>query len=209
MRFPGGITFIFHTKFMSSILYYSKHCPICQNLLSELKKHPRKDDLHFLSVDKRELRDGRTFLLMDNGEAVPLPPSVSKVPALLLLDRGCMCIFGQDVMDRLLPRAVPRNREAVQAEVVPDSFSFGQGQFGGVSSDNYSFWDQSAQDLEAKGNGGMRQQHHYANLTTDVAIRTPPDTWAPDKVSPASLKKMEKQRGSLGNPATHHHVKSA
>jgi len=37
----------------------------------------------------------------------------------------------------------------------------------GVTSDNYSYLDQSPGDLSAMGIGGMRQQHHYASIVSE------------------------------------------
>jgi hypothetical protein len=45
------------------------------------------------------------------------------------------------------------------------AFSFGGG-MGDIVSDTYSFLDQGPDDLEAKGNGGMRQMHNYVDLNT-------------------------------------------
>ena len=45
------------------------------------------------------------------------------------------------------------------------AFSFGGG-FSDIVSDQYSFLDQGPEDLEAKGNGGMRQMHNYVDLNT-------------------------------------------
>ena len=47
----------------------------------------------------------------------------------------------------------------------PMAFSFGGG-FNNIVSDQYSFLDQAPEDLEAKGNGGMRQMHNYVDLNT-------------------------------------------
>ena len=49
----------------------------------------------------------------------------------------------------------------------PMAFSLGGGgSFGDIVSDQYSFLDQAPEDLEAKGNGGMRQMHNYVDLNT-------------------------------------------
>ena len=64
----------------------------------------------------------------------------------------------------------------------------------GVASDTFSFLDQSAEQLSAKGEGGMRQQHHYAGLGHEDNIQTPPDTYEPDKVRPESMEKFQGQR---------------
>ncbi len=71
----------------------------------------------------------------------------------------------------------------------PLAFSLLGGGFG-VSSDNYSFLDQGSDELSAKGNGGMRQQHHYASIQDNYNIETPPDTYSPDKMSNVSLEKI-------------------
>ena len=34
----------------------------------------------------------------------------------------------------------------------------------GVESDTYSFWDQSSEEMLAKGNGGMRQMYNYSTI---------------------------------------------
>jgi hypothetical protein len=47
----------------------------------------------------------------------------------------------------------------------PMAFSFGSG-LGDIVSDQYSFLDQDSEELEAKGNGGMRQMHNYVDLNT-------------------------------------------
>jgi hypothetical protein len=40
------------------------------------------------------------------------------------------------------------------------------GGFSNIVSDQYSFLDQGPEDLEAKGNGGLRQMHNYVDLNT-------------------------------------------
>ena len=42
-------------------------------------------------------------------------------------------------------------------------------------SDQYSFLDQSVEDLGTKGNGGLRQIHNFATINTFDNIETPPD----------------------------------
>ena len=61
-------------------------------------------------------------------------------------------------------------------------------------SDSYSFWDQSSDDLSAKGGGGLRQMHNYVKINENVNIATPPDTYEPDKVGEISLEKHQEQR---------------
>ena len=81
----------------------------------------------------------------------------------------------------------------------PMAFSLGSGGFG-VASDNYSFLDQSSDDLSAKGNGGLRQQHHYSSINDNNMIETPPDNYQPDKIGKISMEQLQAQRQSELNP---------
>ena len=181
---------------MSFILYYSKHCANCQRLLQELRNHPPTRKIHYLPVDNRVKKTTGTFLSLANGEEVALPPNVQSVPALLQLEKGCQVVLGNAISDLLLPKKVTTLGE-VQASHTPDSYTFSSSN-GGVTSDVYSFLDQSAEELQAKGEGGMRQVHHYAGLNYEADIRTPPDTWAPNKVDADCVGKLEAERSSLG-----------
>jgi hypothetical protein len=83
---------------------------------------------------------------------------------------------------------------ATQNNGEPLAFMMGSGVGFGVVSDNYSFLDQDATSLAAKGDGGMRQQHHYATYDYNGAIETPPDTYEPDKVGPVSVEQLQQAR---------------
>ena len=63
------------------------------------------------------------------------------------------------------PRQEVEVRQATQNNMEPMAFSLGGG-FSNIVSDQYSFLDQAPEDLEAKGNGGMRQMHNYVDLNT-------------------------------------------
>ena len=64
------------------------------------------------------------------------------------------------------------------------------------STDNFSFLDQDTEELSAQGNGGMRQQHHYANLELQNVIETPPDTYTPNKVGEVSIENLQQKRNN-------------
>jgi hypothetical protein len=66
----------------------------------------------------------------------------------------------------------------------------------GVASDTYSFWDQTSDELLAKGNGGMRQMYNYSTIdySNTARIETPPDNYTPDKVGQVSLEQLQKNR---------------
>jgi hypothetical protein len=66
----------------------------------------------------------------------------------------------------------------------------------GVASDSFSFWDQTSDDLSAKGNGGMRQLYNYATVDSNMRIEAPKEDYAPDKIGSVSLENLQQQRNT-------------
>ncbi len=183
---------------MSSILYYSNHCPNCQKMLGSLASSPNKDDIHFICIDDRATKEnGATYVRLKNQQELLLPPTVTKVPALLLLNKGHHVLFGQDIEQHLAPKRAQAAAVATGDEGgEPQAFSFGGFAGYGVASDTFSFLDQSSDQLSAKGEGGMRQQHHYVPAVHTDNIDTPPDTYQPDKVGPKTLEGLASARSA-------------
>jgi len=76
------------------------------------------------------------------------------------------------------------------------AFSLGGGGFG-IVSDNYSFLDMDSEELNTKGNGGMRQMHNYVPLNHSDVITTPKDDfdYKQDKLSgDLTIEKLQQQR---------------
>ena len=182
---------------MSSILYYSNYCNNCKPLLQRLSQTTIKDDIHFICIDKRVKKpNGSINVILANGEEILLPPNVTKVPALMLLNRGNRVLFGEEINDFIKPQETIINNVSTMNNGEPNAFSFMDSATGGfgVASDNYSFLDQEPEELSAQGNGGMRQQHHYAGLNSQGAIETPPDTYTPNKVGEISVENLQSKR---------------
>jgi hypothetical protein len=184
---------------MSSIIYYSNSCDRCKSVLKALSKSRVQDDIHFLCIDKRVRAangSGAWHIVTETGEKVLLPPQVNRVPALLLLNKGHMVLYGEQILQHFQPKNVALNNEATGFNGEPNAFSLGRESMGGfgVASDNYSFLDQSADELSAKGNGGMRQLYNYATIDTVDKIETPPDNYSPDKVGSVSLEQLQQKR---------------
>ena len=150
---------------MSSILYYSKYCEISKKYLQILSKSPNiQKDIHFICIDKRvKDTNNKTFIILENGQQIILPENITRVPALLLLNQGYNVLFGEQILQHLQPQKEIEIKQATQNNMEPMAFSFGNG-FSDIVSDHYSFLDQDPEDLEAKGNGGMRQMHNYVDL---------------------------------------------
>jgi hypothetical protein len=184
---------------MSSIIYYSTHCDKSKAVLTALSKSQVSNDIHFLCIDKRvKSSTGAWHIITETGEKVLLPPQVNRVPALLLLNKGHMVLYGEQILQHFQPKNVALNDQATGFNGEPNAFSLGRESMGGfgVASDNYSFLDQSADELSAKGNGGMRQLYNYATIDTVDKIDTPPDNYSPDKVGSVSLEQLQQKRQS-------------
>jgi len=153
---------------MSSILYYSKYCEVSKKYLQLLSKTNVQKDVHFICIDKRvKDSNNKTYIILENGQKIILPDNVTRVPALLLLNQGYNVLYGEQILQHLKPRQEVEVRQATENNMEPMAFSLGGGGgFGDIVSDQYSFLDQDPTDLEAKGNGGMRQMHNYVDLNT-------------------------------------------
>ena len=146
---------------MSCILYYSKYCEVSKKYLQMLSKSSSQKDIHFICIDKRvKEANNKTYI------KIILPENVTRVPAFLLLNQGDQVLYGEQILEYLKPRQEVEVRQATRNNMEPMAFSFGGGGFGDIVSDQYSFLDQAPEDLEAKGNGGMRQMHNYVDLNT-------------------------------------------
>ena len=183
---------------MSSIIYYSTHCDKSKAVLTALSKSQVSNDIHFLCIDRRvKSTTGAVHILTETGEKVLLPPQVNRVPALLLLNKGHLVLYGDQILQHFQPKNVALNDQATGFNGEPNAFALGRESMGsgfGVASDNYSFLDQSADELSAKGNGGMRQLYNYATVDLVDKIDTPPDTYSPDKVGSVSMEQVQQKR---------------
>ena len=190
---------------MSTILYYSKYCENCKKILYDLGKSSVAKEIHFICVDKRRKdKQGKTFIMLDNGKELLMPETLTKVPGLLLLYRGNNILYGENIMNYFRP--MMKNNEQTQnnrmskntskkdtrSSEEPSAFSFNE--MGTMMSDNYSYLDQSASSMSAKGNGGMRQMHSFASLDHQTAIETPPEDYVSTKMTNVNLENLEKER---------------
>jgi hypothetical protein len=180
---------------MSTILYYSNYCKSSTKVLQILSKYDMGDKVHFICIDGRINKNGETYAVLQNGQEILIPKNITAVPALLLLNQQYLVIYGvseiinyfQKGMDQQIKQAtggnmVPMSKSQSQSQSQRQSKiqqqdkeeTDGYGGFGGffsssgVVSDNFSFLDQDDAELSAKGNGGLRQMHHYAKPEDDV-----------------------------------------
>ena len=98
---------------MSSVLYYSKYCENCKKLLYELGKTKIQKNIHFLSIDKRKNIDGKIYIILDNGKEIYMPPNITSVPTLLLLNKNNKLLVGEDVNNFFRPQIMGEKTQAV------------------------------------------------------------------------------------------------
>lgn len=184
---------------MSSILYYSNFCEKSKKILQTLAKSNIKEELHYLCIDKRvKGTTGSWYIVLENGEKIIMPPQVNRVPALLLMKQGHQVLYGDQILAHLQPRDTAINMVATNNNGEPSPFSLNDDCIGGygVASDSFSYWDQSSEDLSAKGNGGMRQLYNYATIDSDIRIDAPKEDYTPDKIGSVSLENLQQKRNT-------------
>jgi len=160
---------------MSSILYYSNYCEPSKKLLQTITKTQNAKDIHFICIDKRTKDpSGKTYIILENSQKIIMPENVTRVPALLLLNQNYKVIYGDEIYQHLKPQVTQEIKQATKNNMEPinfqDGFSAFSGFGGGIVSDNYSFLDQSDNELSVKGNGGLRQMHNYVSLNDSMNL---------------------------------------
>jgi hypothetical protein len=161
---------------MSCILYYSNFCEPSKKLLQTVSKTQNVNNIHFICIDKRvKDESGKVFIVLQNGQKLIMPENVTRVPALLLLNNNYKVIYGDDIYRHLKPQVAQQVQQATKNNMEPINFQDGFGEFGGFSgggivSDNFSFLDQSDNDLGVKGDGGLRQIHNYVTLNESMNL---------------------------------------
>ena len=179
-----------------SILYYSKQCVFCNDLILLLSKSKQKNDIHFICIDKRIEKNGSIYVVLENNQQIVLPNTITSVPSLLLINNNYRVLTGNEILEFLKPVEKVATQKATNFNGEPSAFAIDTG-FSGVVSDNFSFLDQNSDDLSAKGDGGMRQLYSYATINHNDTIETPPDDFVPDKVNEESYKNYEKARNNI------------
>ena len=175
---------------MASILYYSNFCQHSKRLLAHLSKTSLKDKIHFVNIDNRYTDKGKIYILLPNGSKLSMPPHITKVPALMLINNYSVK-YGEEIYRYLKPKEVSLKNLSHMNNGEPLAFS---AEMASSMSDNYSFLDMSTDELSAKGDGGFRQMHHFAKLNDDDTINTPAEDYEPNKVKEVDLQKLQEKR---------------
>lgn len=159
----GGLT----TTMKSAVIYYSNQCEASRKLLQAIANKPVANSVHFVCIDTREKSptSEHTMIIMPDGARMPLPPTVTRVPAIMKLSDYSVA-FGDDIyvhLQTIVPRGPPQQLQQSQQysqqsqqysqQQLPDTMNdfkpwdsaggnfFGGSSLGGVVSDSYSFLD--------------------------------------------------------------------
>jgi|TARA_B110000879_G_scaffold54994_1_gene77707 hypothetical protein len=169
------------------ILYYSNYCPHSQKVLQTLVKGNLSDKISFICIDKRQTdnKNGQTYVHLENGGKVVLPPNVQSVPSLLLVKENYRIVCGDEILRFYHKDLKSQSDVATNHNGEPSSYQLMKANGGtNVTSEQYTLYDMSPDELSAKGNGGNRQLHNYVPVSNNMnLIPTPDDTYKPDKVS--------------------------
>ena len=179
------------------ILYYSGFCDKCKSVLSFLHKNEFRDKIKYVCIDSRTKENGKIVIILNNGYKLYLPPVVTKVPT-LYDENSHNILVGNDIINFINPPNKQIQNQNTQVNSDPDAYggilSSNQISSYGVMSDNYSFLEQDANELSAKGSGGMRQMYNYSNLFDNQKINTPNEEDTNEKLGNVNLKQLEAQR---------------
>ena len=169
------------------ILYYSNYCTHSQKVLQTLVKGNLSDKVSFICIDKRQIdkRTNQTYIILENGGKVVLPPNIHSVPSLLLIKENYRIIHGDDIIKFFHNDIKQQSNIATNFNGEPVSFHLGNSSGGtNIVSEQYTLYDMSPDELSAKGAGGNRQMYNYVPVSDNMnLIKTPDDTYKPDKVS--------------------------
>jgi hypothetical protein len=182
------------------ILYYSNYCVHSKKIIAYLVKENLTNQLNCVCIDKRQ-RDAftnQTYILLEDGKKIMLPPNVHSVPALLLVKQNYRVVLGDEILPILHP-LVKRQRDAAVAHSggEPMAYVIGGGS-ANVVSEKYTAYNLTPEELSAKGTGSNRQMANYVPADhSNFTIPTPPDNYRPDKIgSGVSLDDLQQKRNS-------------
>ena len=182
------------------IMYYSKYCKNCDKVIKILSRSSVKDYIHFLPIDKRMKNEkGKLSILLDSGESVLLPSSITRVPALLLIHQGNRVLFGDEIINFFREDFDKERKKASINNDEPLAYSF-HGEMGTQMSDSYSYLDQNSDEMGVKGQGGLRQMHSFVKLDQNFKIDTPPEDYVKEKLDENTIKQYEQSRNAAAPP---------
>lgn len=131
------------------------------------------------------------LIMLENGTKVALPPTVSSVPSLLLVNKNYVVAVGlSNIMRELNTEAIPngtmtRNNERVEPSE-KEFISYEIGSYTSnqnIVSERFTDYNLSPEALSSKGQSKDRDLYNYVPVDGVQYISTPDETYKPDKMS--------------------------
>ena len=191
------------------ILYYSNYCKHSQSIIQTLVKSNLTDKISFVCIDKRsrDPSNGQTYITLENGGKVIMPPNVHSVPSLLIIKEQYRVLMGDDIIKHLHPQIKNTMSANMQPNIEPSGYFLAASNGGtNIMSEKFTSYDMTPDELSAKGNGEARPLYNYISVQNDMnLINTTPDDYKPDKVSnDVTLDTLQQKRmddiGQSNNP---------
>lgn len=181
------------------ILYYSNYCKHSQKVLQTLVKGDIVSKISCVCIDnrKKDPTTNQTYIFMENGSKVIMPPTLHSVPALLLVNDRYRIIFGDDITKHFHPQLINKQGALSHGQGEPSAFQLNKSSGGtNIVSESFTFYDAPHEELSAKGKGPSRQMYNYVTTENDLfSIETPDDNYKPDKVSEhVTIDNIQQQR---------------
>ena len=183
------------------ILYYSNLCPHSKKVLQFIAKNNIIEKINSICVDnrKRDADNNQLYIILENGKRVVMPPNIHSVPALLQVKRNYSVILGDDIIKYFDPLVTTAKEAAIEfTGGEPLGITLGSAANSNITSEKYTYYSMTPDELSAKGTGSTRQMYNYVPATHNgMFINTPQDTYRPDKVaSNVTVDVIQQQRNS-------------
>lgn len=189
------------------ILYYSNNCNFSQRVIQHIVKTGLIEKMSCICIDKRQRDHNNNNILisLENGKKLVLPPNIQSVPALLRVNKNYTVLLGDSQIIEYLNQQYGNQQLSspiLQSNGEPIAYGFsgtGGGSFNtNISSEKFTNYNLTPEDLNAKGTSKARDLYNYVPATHEVGkIQAPPETYKPDKIpSNLTLEVIEKKRAA-------------
>lgn len=176
------------------LVFFSHYCKHSTSVLNQLNTKQLMDKVNLICIDNRYIKDNVTYVVVEENNHMALPPMIQSVPTMCILPNHEV-LKGNQIMHYFQPISNNISEEREKINLEPNPFDFkGQTTGGcGVSSDNFSFWDSTHDELSASGNGGTKQMYDYVSVDQqDEQIYTPQEDAKSSKS--VNLEQLQQQR---------------
>lgn len=181
------------------VLYYSNYCKHSQKIIQSLVKNDVMDKINCICIDKRsrDPKTNQTFIHLENGEKVGMPPNLHNVPALLLIKQNYKFIHGDEIVKHYHPVILSKTERATNFNGEPAGFPLGKSTPGSnIISEKFTYYNMTPDELSAKGISQNRPMYNYVSTQDDsLYIQTPADSYHSDKIeSDVTIDKLQQKR---------------